>query len=175
MPVVRVAHAWIADSARVTGRVTLGRDVNLWYGVVVRGDVAPISIGDRTNVQDGTILHCDSDAPLVIEADVSIGHAAVVHCASVGAGSLIGIGARVLAGAKVGRGCLVAAGALVPPGMVVPDGMCVMGLPAQVVRPVTDAERKYIDAIPPHYVGLARHHAEHPDAPDVRDWDGRPA
>jgi carbonic anhydrase/acetyltransferase-like protein (isoleucine patch superfamily) len=172
MPIRRVAHAWIADSASVTGRVTLGRDVNLWYGVIVRGDVAAIEIGDRTNVQDGSILHCDADVPLVIAADVSIGHAAVVHCTSVGEGSLIGIGARVLAGARIGRGCIVAAGAVVPPRMVVPDGMCVMGLPARVVRPVTDAERKYVAAIPPHYVRLARHHAEHPDAPDVRPWTG---
>ena len=165
MSIVRVAHAWIADTARVVGDVTLGRDVNLWYGVVVRGDVAPISVGDRTNIQDGSILHCDTDAPLIVGADVSVGHAAVVHCATVGDGTLIGIGARVLAGAKIGRGCLIAAGAVVPPRLVVPDGMCVMGLPGRIVRPVSDAERAYIAAIPDHYVGLARKHAENAYAP----------
>lgn len=168
----RTGCAWIADTARVLGRVTLGRDVNLWYGVVVRGDVAPITIGDATNVQDGSVLHCDTDAPLVVGPGVSVGHAAVVHCASVGEGSLIGIGARVLAGAKIGRGCLVAAGAVVPPGLVVPDGMCVMGVPGRVVRKVSERERAYLLEIPPHYVGLARRHAEHRDAPDVRPWDG---
>lgn len=172
MPILRVADAYVADTARVTGRVTLGRDVSLWYGVVVRGDVAPITIGDGTNVQDGSVLHCDTDEPLVVGAHVTIGHAAVVHCKAVGDGSLVGIAARVLAGAVVGRGCLVAAGAVVPPRMVVPDGMVVMGVPGKVVRPVNEKERQYLAEVPPGYVLLARRHAEHPDAPDVRPWTG---
>jgi len=175
MSIHRVGHAYIADTARVLGRVTLGRDVNVWYGTVIRGDVAPITVGDATNVQDNSTLHCDTDAPLVVGPNVTIGHAVVVHCAEVGEGSLIGIGARVLAGARVGKGCLVAAGAVVPPGMVVPDGMCVMGLPARVVRGVSPAERKYLAEVPPGYVELARRHAENQDAPDVRGWDGRGA
>ena len=91
MTMYRVGRVWIADTARVVGRVTLGRDANLWYGVVVRGDVAPIEIGAGTNVQDGSVLHCDTDEPLVIGENVSIGHAAVVHCSSVADGALIGI------------------------------------------------------------------------------------
>lgn len=172
MPILRVGEVYIADTARVMGRVTLGRDVNLWYGVVVRGDVAPITIGEATNVQDGSILHCERDEPLVVGPNVTVGHEAVVHCASVGEGSLIGIGARVLAGAVIGKGCLVAAGAVVPPRMVVPDGMCVMGLPARVVRAVNAKERKYLAEVPPGYVLLARHHADDPDAPDVRPYRG---
>ena len=172
MSIRRVGPAFIADTARVLGDVTLGRDVSIWYGTIVRGDVAPITVGDATNVQDLTMLHCDTDEPLVIGPNVSIGHAAVVHCAEVGEGSLIGIGARVLAGARIGKGCIVAAGAVVPPRMVVPDGHVVMGLPAKVVRKVSDSEKAYIVAIPPHYVNVARHHAEHPDAPDVRPYTG---
>src|SRR5688572_885216 len=110
MTIRRVGAAYVADTARVLGDVRLGSDVSLWYGVVVRGDVAAIAIGEGTNVQDGSVLHCDTDVPMTIGAHVTIGHAAVVHCISVGDGSLVGIGARVLAGARVGRGCLVAAG-----------------------------------------------------------------
>jgi carbonic anhydrase/acetyltransferase-like protein (isoleucine patch superfamily) len=172
MSIRRVGPAFIADTARVLGDVSLGRDVSIWYGTVVRGDVAPITVGDATNVQDLTMLHCDTDEPLVIGANVSIGHSAVVHCAEVGEGSLIGIGAKVLAGARVGKGCIVAAGAVVPPRMVVPDGWVVMGLPAKVVRAVSASEKAYILAIPPHYVDVARHHADHPDAPDVRPFTG---
>lgn len=172
MSIRATGGAFLADTARVLGRVTLGRDVSIWYGTVVRGDVAPIEIGEATNVQDLSLLHCDTDQPLVVGPNVSIGHHVVVHCAEVGEGALIGIGARVLAGARVGKGALVAAGAVVPPRMVVPDGMVAMGLPARVVRAVSDAERAYLLSVPPHYVGLARHHVAHPDAPDVRAWDG---
>lgn len=157
--IVRVGKAYVADTARVIGDVTLGEDVSVWYGAVVRGDVAPISIGDGTNVQDGSILHCDTDRPLVVGAQVTIGHAAVVHCAEVGEGSLIGIAARVLAGARIGKGCLVAAGALVPPGLIVPDGMVVMGLPGRIVRKVSEKERAYLVEVPPGYAALAKRHA----------------
>lgn len=171
----RVGGAYVADTARVLGRVTLGRDVSLWYGVVVRGDIDAIAIGESTNVQDGSILHCDTGEPLVVGPNVTIGHAAVVHCASVGEGSLVGIASRVLAGARIGKGCLVAAGTVVPPRMVVPDGMVVMGVPGRIVRAVSEKERKYLADVPPEYVLLARRHAEHPDAPDVRAWTGNPS
>jgi len=174
MSIVRVGPAFVADNARVLGRVTLGRDVNVWYGVVIRGDCAPITVGEATNVQDNSVLHCDTDEPLVVGPNVTIGHSVVVHCVEVGEGSLLGIGSRVLAGARVGKGCLVAAGALVPPGMVVPDGQCVMGVPARVVRAVTERERKYLAEVPPGYVELARRHADHRDAPDVRPWTRNP-
>jgi len=175
MPIVRVGAAYLADTARVLGRVTLGRDVNVWYGVVIRGDVAPISIGDGTNVQDDSVLHCDTEEPLVVGAHVTIGHSVVVHCREVGEGSLVGIGSRVLAGARIGKGCLVAAGAVVPPGMVVPDGQCVMGVPGRIVRAVSEKERKYLAEVPPGYVDLARRHADHPDADDIRPWTRNPS
>ncbi len=155
--------AYLMDTARVYGDVTLGEDANLWCGTAIRGDVAPITIGARCNLQDGVIVHCDDDIPIVIGDDVSMGHGAIVHGVTVGAGSLIAIGARVLAGCEIGRGCLIAAGAVVPPRTIVPDGMVVMGLPGRIVRPVTEAEAAYLKMIPGRYVRLARLHHEHPN------------
>jgi carbonic anhydrase/acetyltransferase-like protein (isoleucine patch superfamily) len=115
------------------------------------------------NVQEGAVLHCDTAKPLTIEDDVTIGHGAVVHCRSVGQGSLIGIKAVVLGDVIIGKNCLVAAGAVVSPGTVVPDGQVVMGIPAKTVRPIRDSELEYLRANNRHYVELARQHAEHPE------------
>ncbi len=166
-----VRGVYIADTARVLGEVEIGRDTNVWYGAVIRGDVGRIQIGEATNLQDGVIVHCDEGIPNVIGSRVSIGHGAIVHCEGVGDGSLVGIGARILANARVGRGCLVAAGAVVPPGLQVPDGMVVMGVPARIVRPVTDEERAYLRDVPGRYVLLARLHHEETQDPRVRPWD----
>ena len=146
---------YVAYNSTVTGDVTLSPDASLWFDAVVRGDVAPVSIGRRTNVQDGAVVHCDTDVPNVIEDDVVIGHRAVVHGQFVGAGSLIGMGAVVLSRTKIGRGCLVAAGAVVPPGLEIPDGMVVMGVPGKIVRPVKPDELEYMRWLVPHYVELA--------------------
>ena len=148
-----------AFSALVTGDVTIGEDASLWFNAVVRGDVAPITIGRRTNVQDGAVIHCDSGVPNVIEDDVTIGHRAVVHGAFFGRGSLVGMGAILLGGTKIGSECLIAAGAVVPPGLVVPDRMVVMGVPGKVVRPVKEDELAYMRWLITHYVELARKHA----------------
>ncbi len=172
MTMNRVGHVYIADTARVRGDVTLGEDVNLWYGVVIRGDVAPVTIGARTNVQDAVIIHCDADIPNIIGCDVSIGHGAIVHGGFVGDGTLIASAATVLAESRIGKGCLIAAGAVVPPRMIVPDGMVVMGVPGKIVRAVRDSERAYLAEIPPRYVLLARRHHERPDAPQTRNYDG---
>ncbi len=158
------------DTARVLGDVTLGEDVNLWCGAAVRGDVAPVRIGARCNLQDNVVVHCDAGIPNEIGDDVSIGHSAVVHGVRVGDGTLIGVGAHVLADTVIGSGCIVAAGALLPPGMRVPDGMVAMGSPARIVREVRDEERAYIRDIPPRYVELARLHCEHPEDPRVRAY-----
>src|SRR5215203_3491836 len=134
---------YVAHNATLTGDLSIAADASFWFNVVVRGDVAPITIGRRVNVQDGSIIHCDTDVPNVIEDDVSIGHGAIVHGMFVGRGSLIGMGARLLGRTKVGRDCLIGAGAVLSPGTEVPDGMVVMGVPGKVVRPVKDAELKY--------------------------------
>lgn len=133
--------AWIADTATVRGNVTLGEDVSVWFAAVLRGDEAPITIGDRTNIQDGAVLHVSAGFPCVVGREVTIGHGAVVHGCTVEDGALIGIRATVLDGAVIGEGAVVGAGAVVPPGMHVPPGMLALGVPAKVVGPLTDAQR----------------------------------
>ncbi|MCC6579473.1 MAG: gamma carbonic anhydrase family protein [Phycisphaeraceae bacterium] len=161
-------RAYLADTARVLGEVRLGDDVSVWYGAVIRGDVAAIDVGASTNIQDNAVLHCDHGKPLTIGSHVTIGHGAVVHGLRVGDGSLIGMSATLLGGTVVGCHCLIAAGAVLAPGMEIPDGMVAMGVPAKIVRPITDEERRYMDHLPGHYVRLAQLHAQHPDDPRVR-------
>ena len=124
--------AYLADTARVMGEVVLGEGVNVWPAAAIRGDVALITIGAGTNIQDNATVHCDSGKPNTIGEHVTIGHNAVVHGVSVGDGSLIGMHATVLGGTVIGKRCLVAAGALVPPGLEVPDDHVVMGVPGKV-------------------------------------------
>ena len=150
---------FLGYSAVLSGDVTIGEESSFWFNAVVRGDVAPVTIGRRVNVQDGACIHCDTGVPNVIGDDVTIGHGAVVHGKAVGAGSLIGIGAKVLGQTVIGRECLIAAGAVVPPGLNVPDGMVVMGVPGKIVRPVRDEERRYMRWLAPHYVEIARRYA----------------
>ncbi len=170
MAIQCVNRVYLADTARVLGEVELGEKVSLWYGVSVRGDVAQITIGRGTNVQDNAVIHCDSGLPNTIGSQVTIGHGAVVHGQSVGDGTLIGMGATVLGRTQIGRRCLIAAGALVPPGMVVPDGMAVIGVPGRIARQTTDQEKQYLDWLAPHYIELARLHHEQPADPRIRPW-----
>ena len=111
---------YLADGVHVIGDVTIGRDTNIWFGSVVRGDVAPIRIGHTVNIQDNCTVHCDDDVPNVFGDRVTLAHGVIAHGCEIGDGSLIGIGATLLAGSKIGRNCLVAAGAVVPPNLVVP-------------------------------------------------------
>jgi carbonic anhydrase/acetyltransferase-like protein (isoleucine patch superfamily) len=150
---------YLAPTAVVTADVRLGRDASVWYGAVVRGDVAPVTIGPGTNVQDNAVIHCDAGVPNDIGAAVTIGHGAVVHGRRVGEGSLVGMGAVLLGGSEIGEECLVAAGAVVPPRMVVPARTLVAGVPARVVRPVSEADLAYLRRLPPHYVRLAARYA----------------
>lgn len=132
--------AFAAKNATVTGDVTLGAGAGIWFGCVLRGDDAPLVVGARTNVQDLTMIHADTDVPNVIGSEVTIGHRCVLHGARVGDRSLIGMGAILLSGSQVGEGALVAAGAVVREGFVVPPRTLVAGVPAKIVRPLTDAE-----------------------------------
>lgn len=149
-----------AHNATVVGDVTVGEDASFWFNAVVRGDVAAVRIGKRTNVQDNATVHCDSGVPNDIGDDVVIGHNAVVHGTRVGNGSLIGMGATVLGRSVIGSRCLIAAGAVVPPGLVVPDGMVVMGVPGKIVRPAKPEELDYMRWLSQHYVELARKYVE---------------
>ena len=147
---------FLASTAIVTGDVTCGPGVNIWYSAVIRGDVAPITLGENVNLQDGVIVHCDFGFPNVIEPGVVVGHAAVLHGIRVGAGTLVGIGAKLLSGTDIGEECLIAAGAVVPPGMKVPPRSVVMGLPGKVVRAATAAEIAHTRTINERYQEMAR-------------------
>ncbi len=148
--------AWVADSAQVIGTVELGDDTSVWFGTVIRGDTATIQIGQRTNIQDLSVLHADVGKPLTIGDDVTVGHKVMLHGCTVGDGSLIGIGAIVLNGAKIGKGCLVGAGSLVTEGKEFPDGSMIMGSPAKVVRQLTPEQLEGLLQSARHYVDNAR-------------------
>lgn len=162
--------AYLADTARVTGEVVLGEGVNIWPSAAIRGDVARVTIGAGTNVQDNATVHCDSGKPNTIGANVTIGHNAVVHGLSVGDGSLIGMHATVLGGTRIGKRCLVAAGALVPPGLEVPDDHVVMGVPGKVMRETNEKEKAYLSWLAEHYVQLAKGYAATPSDPRFRAY-----
>jgi carbonic anhydrase/acetyltransferase-like protein (isoleucine patch superfamily) len=132
--------AFVAEPCVLRGEVSLGADSSVWFLSVLRGDTAPIRIGERSNVQDGCILHTDLDLPVEIGNDVTVGHGAIVHGARIADETLIAMRATVLSGAVVGRHCLIGAGALVPERAVIPDGSLVLGVPGKVVRPLTAAE-----------------------------------
>lgn len=132
--------AFVADGAVVLADVTLGKDANVWFGCVLRGDDAPITIGERTNIQDGTVIHADPGVANHIGSDVTVGHRCVLHGARIGDRSLIGMGAILLGGSVVGEECLIAAGAVVKENMVVPARSLVVGIPGRVVRSISDEE-----------------------------------
>jgi len=125
---------WIAPTATVIGKVTLGEDCGIWFGAVLRGDNDRIALGARSNVQEGSTLHTDLGFPLAIGEDCTIGHNAILHGCTIGAGSLVGMGAIVLNGARIGAGCLVGAGALVTEGKSFPDHSLIVGSPAKAIR-----------------------------------------
>ena len=134
------------------GDVTLGADSSIWYGAVLRGDMAPIVIGSQTNLQDGTMVHVDEDVPCRIGSRVGVGHRVILHGCTVADECLIGMGSILLNNVSVGTGSVVAAGAVLPEGMQVPPRSLVMGSPAKVKRPLTDAEVDEIQMYADRYV-----------------------
>jgi carbonic anhydrase/acetyltransferase-like protein (isoleucine patch superfamily) len=126
--------SWAAPSADLIGDVQLGTQVGIWFGAVIRADNTPIIVGDRTNVQEGCMLHSDPGIPLAIGVDCTIGHHAILHGCTIGNRVLVGMGATVLNNAVIGDDCLVGAGALVTEGKAFPPGSLIMGVPAKVVR-----------------------------------------
>ncbi|MFL5517425.1 MAG: gamma carbonic anhydrase family protein [Gemmatimonadales bacterium] len=150
--------AFVAPTASVMGDVTLGPDSSVWYGAVLRGDMAPIVIGAETNLQDGTIVHVDDEVPCLIGERVGVGHRAILHGCVVEPNCLIGMGSTLLNGVVIGAGSVVAAGAVIPEDMRVPPGSLVMGVPGRIVRPVDDSLRRRIEGTWSHYVMQARAH-----------------
>lgn len=131
---------WKAEGSRIVGDVRIADEVSIWYNAVVRADHEPIIIDSQSNVQDGVIIHNDPGYPVRIGKNVSIGHGAIIHGACIGDNTVVGMGAIVMNGAKVGSNCLIAAGALVGENKIIPDGSLVMGLPARIIRPLSDEE-----------------------------------
>lgn len=148
--------AWVADSAQVMGDVVLADDASVWFGVVIRGDTAPIKVGRGSNIQDHSVLHADVGMPLTVGEGVTVGHKVMLHGCTVGDHSLIGIGAVVLNGAKIGKGCLVGAGSLVTEGKEFPDGSMIIGSPARVVRQLTPEQLEGLRQSALHYVANAQ-------------------
>lgn len=156
--------AWVAPNATVIGRVTLGAEVSIWYGAVLRADLETITIGARTNIQDGCVLHSDPGFPLTVGSGVSVGHNAILHGCTVGDDVLVGMGATVLNGAVIGAGSLIAANALIPEGAQIPPGSLVAGVPGKVRRELGEAER---DGITLNAAVYLHNTANHRDAKQV--------
>jgi len=135
----RVAEsAYVAENAMVIGAAILDEESSVWFGAVIRADLAPIHVGPRSNVQDNATLHCDTDCPVEIGRDVTIGHNAIVHGATIGDGALVGMHATVLNGARVGEGSIIGAGAVVKENAVIPPHSLAVGVPARVVKTLGD-------------------------------------
>ena len=152
--------AFIAPTADVMGDVDLAEDSSVWYQAVLRGDIGPIRIGARSNIQDLTMVHVDEGAPCTIGADVTVGHGCILHGCTVEDECLIGMGSVLLNGVRVGTGSIVGAGAVVTEGREIPPGSLVMGVPAKVVRPVDKDLRARIRLSADHYVNLAGLHRQ---------------
>jgi len=149
---IRTDDYFIADNATVIGSVVLEQNASIWFNAVLRGDNDVITVGENSNVQDGSVLHTDGGFPLTIGKNVTIGHKVMLHGCVIGDNSLIGINAVVLNGAKIGKNCLIGANALIPEGKVIPDGSLVMGSPGKVVRDMTADQIKGLELSALHYV-----------------------
>ena len=159
------ASVYIDEQALVVGEVSIGEDSSVWPMSVLRGDVNSIEIGERTNIQDGSVLHVTHDSeyaeggmPLVIGSDVTVGHKVILHACQVEDGCLIGMGATVLDGALIRAGSMVGAGALVPPGKVLESGYLYLGSPVKQVRELTEKEKRFLQYSAAHYVRLKNRH-----------------
>jgi carbonic anhydrase/acetyltransferase-like protein (isoleucine patch superfamily) len=150
---------YVARNAVVTGDVVLSAGANVWFGTVIRGDLARITLGPRVNLQDHCVVHTDRGEPQVIEEGVVVGHRAVLHGRVVGRDTLVGIGAVLLSGCEVGAECLIAAGTLVTERRRIPPRSVVMGVPGRVVREVSDEDLRRTRSIAAHYLELAQRYA----------------
>lgn len=143
---------WVADNASVMGNIILKENASVWFNAVLRGDNDPITIGENSNVQDGSVLHTDMGCPLNIGKDVTIGHMAMLHGCTIGDETLIGIGATVLNRAVIGKNCIIGAHALIPEGKTIPDNSLVMGAPGKVVKQLSPPQIMLIQGSAQVYV-----------------------
>ena len=145
-------ESWVASNAILIGKVILKKDANIWFNVVLRGDIEPITIGEESNVQDGSVFHTDPDCPLTLGKGVTVGHMVVLHGCVVGDDTLIGIGSTILNKTKIGKNCIIGANTLIAENKVIPDRSLVLGSPGKIVRQVTDEEIEEIKENAKHYV-----------------------
>ncbi len=150
-----------AANATVTGDVTLGGDVGIWFGAVIRADKDRIMVGDRSNIQDNCMVHTSKGFPVTIGTDVSVGHGAILHGCTIGSRVLVGIGAIVLNGATIGDGSVIGAGSVVTEGMTVPERSVVVGVPGKIIKQATDTQQQHILNNAASYVELAREYTSH--------------
>ena len=147
---------YVSENAKVIGDVTLGDEVNIWFGAVLRGDMHYIKIGNRTNIQDNSVVHVTTGvSPTNIGNGVTVGHGAIIHGCTIEDDCLIGMGAILMDDANIGGGSLIGAGALIPPNMIIPENSLVVGSPGKVVRQVKDFEREMLLERPQEYIDLA--------------------
>jgi carbonic anhydrase/acetyltransferase-like protein (isoleucine patch superfamily) len=151
---------YVASDAIVTGDVAISPGVNIWFGSVLRGDLARITLGPRVNLQDGVMVHTDYEEPQTIEAGVVVGHKAVLHGRFIGHDTLIGMGALLLSGCEIGAECLIAAGTLITERRRIPPRSLVMGVPGRVIREVSDDDLRRTLATAAHYLDLAQRYAQ---------------
>ncbi|MCP4071927.1 MAG: gamma carbonic anhydrase family protein [Hyphomicrobiales bacterium] len=159
-PTLPSGFYYIASRASVIGNVILAEDVGIWFGVVIRGDNEPITIGARTNIQENSVIHTDPGAPVVIGEGCTIGHSAIIHGCSIGDNSLIGMRATVLNHARIGKNCLIGAGALITEGQNIPDNSLVVGAPGKVIRQIDKAGEKTLENSAISYVANAKRFAK---------------
>ncbi|MCC6817697.1 MAG: gamma carbonic anhydrase family protein [Bacteroidia bacterium] len=149
-------EVFIADTARVFGRVKLGDEVSVWYGAVLRGDGDDIIIGSKSNIQDQAVIHVDPGFPVIIGEACIVGHGAIIHGAQLSNNVLVGMHATILNGASIGEYCIIAAGSLVPEGMQIPAFSLVMGVPAKIIKPISDEQKNKIIKNAETYVNLSK-------------------
>ncbi len=144
--------SWVASNAILIGKVILKKDANVWFNVVLRGDIEPITIGEGSNVQDGSVFHTDPECPLTLGKGVTVGHMVMLHGCEIDDNTLIGIGSTILNKTKIGKNCIIGANTLIAENKVIPDRSLVLGSPGKVIRQVTDKEIEEIKENALHYV-----------------------
>ncbi|WP_053218831.1 gamma carbonic anhydrase [Virgibacillus senegalensis] len=152
--------AFIADDAVITGDVTIDESASIWFKTVIRGDVAPVHIGKKANIQDLSLLHQSPGLPLIIEEGVTIGHQVTLHSSVIREGALVGMGSIILDGAEIGEHAFIGAGSLIPPGKVIPPKTLAFGRPAKVIRELTNEDFQEMDRIRHSYVEKGRYYKE---------------
>jgi len=144
--------SWVAANAVLIGKVILKKDANVWFNVVLRGDIEAITIGEGSNVQDGSIFHTDPGCPLTLGKSVTVGHMVMLHGCEIADNTLIGIGSTILNKTKIGKNCIIGANTLITENKVIPDKSLVLGSPGKIIRQVTDKEIEDIKENARHYV-----------------------